>query len=203
MKKLLTGALLLLPAFLNADTINLKDGTSQNGQLVSANGRQIVFLDDTNRRRTYNVIDVESLQFGSGYRNRSADSMNRSADSMNRSADLNVPSSTVSNDRADMIDRLRDDVRSALSRTSNLTSDERTRLEQAARVFDSTSRNVRNGQADSMDRDDIRTAIQEVRDIAGAGNMRPTDKQKIESDLNTMRDLRRNANGSRDYDRTR
>ncbi len=66
MKRLLVlASIAALPLALSgwADSLTLRDGTQQTGRFVSGSSSSIVFQDQNGARHTYDVRDVESVQF--------------------------------------------------------------------------------------------------------------------------------------------
>lgn len=67
MRRLLVLAgIALLPLSAWADTLILRDGAQHTGRFISGSGNTILFQDDNGRRQSYNLSDVQSIQFESG-----------------------------------------------------------------------------------------------------------------------------------------
>jgi len=61
--RVMIAALLVLAFSAWADVLVLRNGTFDRGRFISASGSTITFQSDTGQTRTYNLSDVESLEF--------------------------------------------------------------------------------------------------------------------------------------------
>jgi hypothetical protein len=198
-RNLALSALLFLPMVASADTVIMRDGRTYDGTFISGNSRQITLVDRSGVRRQMQVSDIQELRFGSGsvnndYRN---SSRNRTVDngSVFGSNNGSYNSNTTTVDEAGMLSRIREDLRSAMY-NSNLTSDQRSTLEDTRRVLDRASNDSRNGY--TVNYRDVRSALMNVRSLLNSDAFSAADRDRLLSDFDQLRAMRADY-----YDRER
>src|SRR5687767_14117433 len=119
MNKILLSMLIAAGA-LSADTIVLRDGTRIEGTMLSANGRNMSFVDADGRRRDYSITNVKEVHFTdteySGTRGRTE-----------------IPG-MASGSTVDLVQRLTDDVAGVMERAT-LSARQRQMLQDAINVI--------------------------------------------------------------------
>jgi len=198
-RNLALSALLFLPMVASADTVIMRDGRTYDGTFISGNSRQITLVDRSGVRRQMQVSDIQELRFGSGsvnndYRN---GSRNRTVDngSVFGSNNGSYNSNTTTVDEAGMLSRIREDLRSAMY-NSNLTSDQRSTLEDTRRILDRASNDSRNGY--TVNYRDVRSALMNVRSLLNSDAFSAADRDRLLSDFDQLRAMRADY-----YDRER
>jgi len=195
----LSALLLVLPMVASADRVIMRDGRTYDGTFISGNARQITLVDRSGVRRQMQVSDIQELRFGSGsvdsdYRN---GSRNRTVDngSVFGSNNGSYNSNATNLDEAGILSRIREDIRSAMY-NSNLTSDQRSTLEDARRILDRASNDFRNG--NTVNYRDVRSTLMNVRSLLNSDAFNAADRDRLLSDFDQLRSMRADY-----YDRDR
>ncbi len=198
-RNLALSALLLVPMLASADTVVMRDGRTYDGTFISGNARQITLVDRSGVRRQMQVSDIQELRFGSGsvnnqYRN---GSRNRTVDNGSVFGGNNgsYNSNATNADEAGMLSRIREDLRSAMY-NSNLTSEQRSTLEDARRILDRASNDFRNG--NTVNYRDVRSTLMNVRSLLNSDAFNAADRDRLLSDFDQLRSMRADY-----YDRDR
>jgi hypothetical protein len=166
-------AAVVCPLVLNADTLVMKDGSRYTGTFISGNSRNITFRTDNGTRRTYNIANVQELAFG---------------DSLIGSTNDPAPRQYTDMERAEMLNRLRADVQTAIN-NGNLTARERRSADDALATLRDAAENRRDGY--SVDSREVRLAMDNLRTLLDSNSIRPEDRDRLREDLNQLRAMRR------------
>lgn len=192
MRKYLLTFAAMVPMVLSADTIVFRDGTRQDGTLVSANSRQVVFADQNGYRHTYNVQNVEQLTFGSGsYAGYNSD--NRYSNNGNGNSNV---------DQRQAVARMRQDLQGILN-NYDLGASDQSRIQRIISQLRTVESDAQNGSGDWVDRADMRTAMRDLREIVSSNMFEDEDNQMLRNDMAQLRDVNREMRGTGTRARTR
>ena len=163
-------SMLVAAGALSADTLILRDGSRIDGTMLSADGRTVSFVDARGDRRSYNVTNVEEIEFGAP-----------STSSMRSRTEM--PATTPMG--GDHFTRLHDDVSRVMER-SNLSAQQRDMLDQARTVLTRTASDLRDNR--QVDRRDVRLALNNIRYVMNATTINSQDRRLILDDIDRIRD---------------
>jgi len=191
-KRLLAGAV-LLPLFASADTLILKNGTRYRGNFNSANANQISFTEYSGNRQNLNRSEVQELRFGNDQDG--ADNNNNSGNNRGFGRDPNggfnngglnsgrnngnSSNQPVNSGMADDLNRLQQDLQTAMDNNNNLSSDQRQSLDDSRATLSSASDQSRNGR--QVDQRSIRLALDSIRNAAS--RMQSQDRDRLNEDI--------------------
>jgi hypothetical protein len=173
MIRVLIPLLAAAPLILSADTLMLRDGTQRYGTFVSGSPRQIV-MTENGQRRVYDVRNVQQLTFGSD----PYASDNRAGAPAN--------DSPFYEDRFQALSRLRNDVDDIVA-SYDLNGPDRARMQRIASSLHSAESALGQNRRDSIDRAELRTAMQDLRVIAREGWFEDADNRRLTNDLDALR----------------
>lgn len=162
-----------LPLVVSADTLVLRDGTQRYGTFVSGSPRQII-MTENGRRQVYDVRNVQQLTFGSD-----------PYTSDNR-ASASGTDSPFYEDRFQALSRLRNDVDDIIA-SYDLNGADRARMQRIASSLRSAETALGQNRRDSIDRAELRTAMQDLRVISREGWFEDADNRRLTNDLDALR----------------
>jgi succinate dehydrogenase/fumarate reductase flavoprotein subunit len=162
--------MLVAGGMLSADTLILRDGSRINGTMLSADERTVSFVDARGDRRSYNVTNVEEIEFGAP------------GSSTTRSR---TETSATTPQGWENFTRLHDDLSRVMER-SNLSARQREMLEEARTVLSNTGNDLRDNR--QVERRDVRLALNNIRYVMNATTINTQDRRLILDNIDRIRD---------------
>jgi hypothetical protein len=169
MKKTVLSMLLGFGA-LSADTLILRDGTQVNGTMLSADSRNMSFIDADGRRRDYSITKIQEVKFG-----------DTEFSSRARTEEPAMPSGTS----VDLVARLTDNIGQVVGR-ARLSTKQKTMLDDAVNVLGRAGHDMREDLSLS-NRREVQTALDNVRYVMNSTAIRETDRRTVLDDIAQLR----------------